>query len=239
MSSKNFDLTKINLKDLEEKTSDYVDDIFINAVQCLLSKNIIPKNCKVLDMQNETVLNQQDNAQKVAIISIPHLANMRFSESNLNMFKNLSLQHPETFIDRWTDGKTENYEYIIALDISANQTSNEISKKLTEICSIFEMQDLKTIGISEDEIIDFKEKTSLSALFPELDWNGHHELVGRTRVWVANKKHNLTDEEIRERILEKITIPQDRVLDENNQLWERYHYEKHQKFLEAYQTKTK
>jgi len=37
----NIDLTKIHLKDLESNTENYVDQVFVEPVKILLSKNII------------------------------------------------------------------------------------------------------------------------------------------------------------------------------------------------------
>ena len=85
---KDFDLTKIHLKDLEEKTEDYVEQMFVEPVKSLLAKNIICKTAKIVDIEKEGVANQKQNTQAVAIITIPFHGHgcMRFSEENLKIF---------------------------------------------------------------------------------------------------------------------------------------------------------
>lgn len=231
--TKDFDLTKIHLKDLEEKTEEYVDQIFVEPVKSLLAKNIICKTVKVVDTTQKGVANQKQNTQSVAIITIPFHGQgcMRFSEENLKIFEEASKKHPEIFIDRWNEEKTDHYEYVIAISISSNDTLEEVTQKLIKACSVFQIQEMKVKGISEEEDLRFKESISLEKLFPELDWGGHYELHGRERVWVANQENNLTDEQIRERILKTLDIAEDRKVDKNNQLWDKYYYEKHKNYL--------
>lgn len=231
MNTNDFDLTKIHLAELEGKTENYVDPVFVGALKSLLSKNIICKTCKIVDMDQESVANQNNNSTSVAVITIPHYNYIRLSESNLKIFEGLSRKHPETFVDRWTETKTDNYQYIIAVDITKEDSIDSISQNLLKACEPFEIQDLGR-GIAEEEDIKFKENSHLETLFPEFDWGGHYELVDRRKVWIPNQEHNITSEEIRERILQTIPISENRVLDENNQLWDKYYYEKHKKFIQ-------
>ena len=228
---KDFDLTKVHLRDLEGKTEEYVEQVFVEPVKALLAKNIICKTAKIVDITQEGVANQKPGSQSVAIITIPYFNYIRFSQDNLEIFKELSEKHPEIFVDRRSEDKTDNYEYVIAVNISSNDTNETITQKLLKACSVFQIQEMTIKGISEEEQAKFKECVSLEKLFPELDWGGHFELNGRERVWVANQENNLTQEEIRERILQTIDIAQDRKVDKNNQLWDKYYYEKNKKYL--------